>query len=199
MGGSARRLLGSGPQQRMHLGVGHNVGLAALWQPPRTRFLHLYGPQHGWRDRTANSCALAAYRTPGSTRPARHRFRLCVHKRRRPIGSALRSTRTLPTVRVPARTDNIAWPPVPARRVAPGLRDARARSLGATGRDARGPRDLGCKPPGRSARRTSGQFANMNLRYRASRAGECREIYFATGGLPLWGHPRNRATRPAAP
>ena len=27
------------------------------------------------------------------------------------IGSALRSTRTLPTVRVPARTDNIAWPP----------------------------------------------------------------------------------------
>ena len=31
------------------------------------------------------------------------------------IGSALRSTRTLPKVRVVARTDNIAWPPVPPR------------------------------------------------------------------------------------
>jgi hypothetical protein len=74
-----------------------------------------YGPNNAWRVRRANACAQGACHTQGSSRPARYRFRSSVHNRRRSIGSALRSTRTLPTVRVPARTDNIALPPVPPR------------------------------------------------------------------------------------
>src|SRR5215208_5109819 len=58
------------------------------------------------RVRKANACAQAAYHTRDSCRPAQHRFRSSVHNRRKPIGSALQSTKTLPTVRVPARTDS---------------------------------------------------------------------------------------------
>src|SRR5215217_3964560 len=56
-------------------------------------------------------------------------------------------------------------------------------NLDGVGRDARGSQGRGRGHPGRSAPRTSGQFANLNLRYRAPKAGECRALYFATGCL----------------
>src|SRR5215217_3211443 len=56
-------------------------------------------------------------------------------------------------------------------------------NLDGVGRDARGSRGRGRGHPGRSAPRTSGQFADLNLRYRAPKAGECRATYFATGCL----------------
>src|SRR5215211_6779733 len=59
----------------------------------------------------------------------------------------------------------------------------RLENLDGVGRDARGSRGRGRGHRGRSAPRTSGQFANPNLRYRAPKAGECRATYFATGCL----------------
>src|SRR5215212_1477450 len=82
-------------------------------------------PERTTHDRTlrkATPCARAACRTRGSSRPARHRFRSFVRNRRRSIGGALRSTRTLPTVRAPARTGNTAWPPTLPSRVHRGYR-----------------------------------------------------------------------------
>jgi hypothetical protein len=76
--------------------------MAAPWDPSPTPLR----PKHAWRVRKADSCAPAAYRMQGSSRSARHRFRSSVHDRRSSVGSALRSTRTLPTGRVLARTDN---------------------------------------------------------------------------------------------